>query len=78
MNSKVTIVSGGDSGYFDLLKELLASLKELNLNEDFKISFLDGGLKKNEKSYFLSMGVIVVDPGWPDKISKLRARKKKK
>ena len=22
------------------------------------------------------MGVIVVDPGWPDKISKLRARKK--
>lgn len=76
MNSKVTIVSGGDSGYFDLLKELLASLKELNLNEDFKISFLDGGLKKDEKSYFLSMGVIVVDPGWPDKISKLRARKK--
>lgn len=76
MNSKVTIVSGGDSGYFDLLKELLASLKKLNLSENFVISFLDGGLKNTEKSYFNSMGASVLDPGWPDKISKLRAGRK--
>jgi len=76
MSHQLTIVSGGDTNYFDLLKDLLHSLKNLKTNEVFKICFLDGGLKEDEKSYFTSNGVVVIDPGWPNKISKIKAGRK--
>jgi hypothetical protein len=77
MRQNLTIVSGGDTNYFELLKDLLESLKNLKTSEVYQICFLDGGLKDDEKSYFISHGVRVVDPGWPNKFSKIKAGRKK-
>ena len=76
MNEKIKIVSGGDSNYFDLLNELLLSIENLKLSDNYSITFLDGGLNADEKNYFISKGIDVIDPGWPDKISKIRSKNK--
>ena len=76
MNERLTIVSGGDTKYFELLKDLLFSLKNLEIKDDLDIYFLDGGLQESEKVYFSSFGVSVIDPGWPNKLSKIKAGKK--
>ena len=71
MKQELTIVSGGDSNYFELLKDLLNSLLNLATRQEFNICFLDGGLKDSEIIYFKSLGVDTVDPGWPNKLSKI-------
>ena len=76
MKQELTIVSGGDSNYFELLKDLLNSLLNLATRQEFNICFLDGGLKEDEIIYFKSLGVDIVDPGWPNKLSKIKAGKK--
>tara|TARA_B100001059_G_C17772909_1_gene549506 strand:+ start:405 stop:1307 length:903 start_codon:yes stop_codon:yes gene_type:complete len=76
MNESLTIVSGGDTKYFELLKDLLFSLKNLEIKDNLDIYFLDGGLQESEKVYFSSFGVNVIDPGWPNKLSKIKAGKK--
>jgi len=76
LNEKIKIVSGGDSNYFDLLNELLLSIENLKLSDNYSITFLDGGLNADEKNYFISKGIDVIDPGWPDKISKIRSNNK--
>ena len=41
MKQELTIVSGGDSNYFELLKDLLNSLLNLATRQEFNICFLD-------------------------------------
>mgnify|MGYP001173316441 FL=1 len=72
----IHIVSGGDTKYFNLLKELLESIDKLKIDKKAKISILDGGLKKKEIDYFQSKKIKVIDPGWPSKLAKLRASNK--
>ena len=50
----IHIVSGGDTKYFNLLRELLESIDKLKIDKKAKISILDGGLKKKEIDYFQS------------------------
>ena len=76
MKQELTIVSGGDSNCFELLKDLINSLLNLATRQEFNICFLDGGLKEDEKIYFKSLGDDIVDPGWPNKLSKIKAGKK--
>ncbi len=76
MNDKINIISGGDSNYFELLKELYLSIKRLKLSSNYTFSILDGGLNENDKNYFLYEGVTVLDPGWPSEVAKLRAKNK--
>lgn len=76
MPKKINIVSGGDSNYFELLKELYLSYKKLNLGNNYVFSILDGGLSDSDKQYFIAEGVKITDPGWPSNIAKLRSRNK--
>ena len=45
-----TIVSLADSNYFDLLNELVNSIKRFNESEDVDICILDAGLTDEQKS----------------------------
>tara|TARA_Y100001970_G_scaffold285103_1_gene403947 strand:+ start:4135 stop:5022 length:888 start_codon:yes stop_codon:yes gene_type:complete len=71
---KLQIVSGGDSKYFVLLDELACSIKALNLNNDINLAFLDGGLTEEQKEYFQSNNISILDPGWRNETAKKKSR----
>ena len=73
MYEDVTIVSGGDSKYFQLLKELALSIREKHEGKSINITYLDGGLTSEDINYFKSLNIEVVDPGWCNPIAELKA-----
>ena len=73
MYEDVTIVSGGDSKYFQLLKELALSIREKHEGKSINIAYLDGGLTSEDINYFKSLNIEVVDPGWCNPIAEQKA-----
>ena len=73
MYEDVTIVSGGDSKYFQLLKELALSIREKHEGKSINITYLDGGLTSENINYFKSLNIEVVDPGWCNPIAEQKA-----
>lgn len=73
---KLNIITGGDFRYFDLINELCESVNKLE-DKNIKISVLDGGLSKDQLSTFKAKDIDVIDPGWPDAETAIRAGKKK-
>ena len=51
MFKNILLVSGGDTKYFNLLRELLKSIRNLPSGEKINLAFLDGGMKANEINY---------------------------
>ena len=47
-----TIVSLADSNYFDLLNELVDSIKKFEQSESLAICILDAGLTEDQKKFF--------------------------
>jgi hypothetical protein len=74
MFDKITIVSGGDTKYFQLLKELAHSVRDKPEGKDINIVFLDGGLSKEDINYFKNLNIEVVDPGWCNPIAEQKAK----
>ena len=72
--TRLQIVSGGDSKYFELLDELACSIKALSLDTEINLTFLDGGLKEEQKKYFEKNSVQVLDPGWCSDVAEKRSR----
>ena len=73
MHEDVTIVSGGDSKYFQLLKELALSIREKPEGKNLNIVYLDGGLTNENIGYFKSLNIEVVDPCWCNPIAEKKA-----
>lgn len=74
--NKTIIVTFSDSKYFQLLKELILSIKRFPESNDISIGVLDGGLK-NEQIEFLSKYTdLIVKSEWDIKVSdsKIRGR----
>ena len=74
MFDKITIVSGGDTKYFQLLKELAHSIRDKPEGKKIDIVFLDGGLSKEDIAYFNNLGINIIDPGWLNSLAKKRAQ----
>ena len=74
MFDKITIVSGGDTKYFQLLKELAHSVRDKPEGKDINIVFLDGGLSKENINYFKNLNINVITPGWCNSLAERRAR----
>ena len=74
MFDKITIVSGGDTKYFQLLKELAHSVRDKPEGKDINIVFLDGGLSKENINYFKNLNINVINPGWCNSLAERRAR----
>ena len=73
---KLDLITGGDSKYFDLINELCESVDRLN-DKNIKISVLDGGLSSEQINFLQSKDIDVIDPGWPDTMTKVRAGNKR-
>tara|TARA_B100001057_G_scaffold133119_1_gene132560 strand:+ start:1603 stop:2499 length:897 start_codon:yes stop_codon:yes gene_type:complete len=73
---KLDLITGGDSKYFDLINELCESVDRLN-DKNIKISVLDGGLSSEQINFLQSKDIDVIDPGWPDTVTKVRAGNKR-
>ncbi len=64
MFEDIHIISGGDSNYFELLKELAFSIRSKNEGKNLKISFLDGGLTADQIKFFNTLNINIIDPLW--------------
>lgn len=63
---ELTFVTGGDSAYFEVMYELIESIKATTLYNNIPINIIDCGLKDSEKNqlYPLLSGGEILDPGW--------------
>lgn len=59
---KRLIITGGDSRYFPLLQELIASLKATSFAKNIDIACLDGGLNKEEKEILFQQNILIKSP----------------
>ncbi|MDC0422818.1 hypothetical protein OAL85_00890 [Methylophilaceae bacterium] len=74
MPKNILLVSGGDTKYFNLLCELLNSIRNLPDGDRINLAFLDGGLKEKEINFFKKNNVNVVDPGWRHPIAEKKCK----
>jgi lipopolysaccharide biosynthesis glycosyltransferase len=72
------IISGADSGYFELLKGCIRSIRDKPAGRDIALGVLDVGLGEAERRWLLGQDAVVVDPGWdidfPERASAPRYR----
>ena len=64
MVSSSILVSGSDSAYFPLLRELIASVRAQPEGAGSALGVLDCGLASSEVAWCRSQGAVVVEPGW--------------
>ena len=74
---KNVIISLADSNYFDLLNELVDSIKRFKQSEDTAICILDGGLTEDQKKILASKVDEIKSSEWDIKISQFKTRGKK-
>ena len=74
---KNVIISLADSNYFDLLNELVDSIKRFKQSEDTAICILDGGLTEDQKKILTSKVDEIKSSEWDIKISQFKTRGKK-
>tara|TARA_Y100000389_G_C17355274_1_gene460700 strand:- start:102 stop:1004 length:903 start_codon:yes stop_codon:yes gene_type:complete len=74
---KNVIISLADSNYFELLNELVDSVKRFKESEDTAICILDGGLTDEQKKILIPKVDEIKSSDWDIKISKFRTLGKK-
>jgi len=68
------IVTGGDSRYCPLIRELIASLRALKPAGECPVGVVDAGLTEEQRAELKADGVTVVTPPWPVDIPAHRHR----
>ncbi|AWK90038.1 glycosyltransferase [Azospirillum thermophilum] len=68
------IVTGGDSRYCPLIRELVASLRALRPAAACPIGIIDAGLTDEQRAELKGQGLAVVTPPWPVEIPAHRLR----
>ena len=58
------IVSGADSGYFELLRGCIRSIRDKPEGASVALGVLDVGLSETERRWLEAQGAVVVAPGW--------------
>ena len=74
---KNVIISLADYNYFELLNELVDSIKRFKQSEDTAICILDGGLTEEQKKILASKVDEIKSSEWDIKISQFKTRGKK-
>jgi hypothetical protein len=64
MADEFVIVSGADSGYFPLLRDLVLSIRDKAPGEAAAIGVFDLGLTAEQRSWLGTQHVAMVEPGW--------------
>jgi len=73
---KNVIVSLADSNYFDLLNELIDSIKQFSESSSTAICILDAGLNENQKKILSSKVDEIKNAEWDIKVSPIKVRGK--
>ena len=73
---KNVIVSLADSNYFDLLNELIDSIKKFNESSSTAICILDAGLNENQKKILSPKVDEIKSAEWDIKVSSIKVRGK--
>lgn len=58
------IVTGGDTVYFPLMREMIASVRDKPEGRDMAIGVLDCGLASDEADWCRGQDALIVEPGW--------------
>jgi len=74
---KNVIISLADSNYFELLNELVDSIKRFKQSEDTAICILDGGLTEEQKKIIIPKVEEIKSSDWDIKISQFKTIGKK-
>lgn len=70
------IISGGDSKYFPLLKNLITSIRSFKEGRNVALGMLDGGMNDRQTEELRSYDVRVIKPEWPNEKTKNKAKNK--
>ena len=73
---KNTIVSLADSGYFDLLCELIDSIKQFNESSSVAICILDAGLEKDQLNKLSDKVDEIKSANWDIQVSSIKVKGK--
>ena len=73
---KNVIISLADSNYFDLLNELIGSIKQFSESSSTAICILDAGLNENQKKILSSKVDEIKNAEWDIKVSSIKVRGK--
>ncbi len=63
-NLRPIVVSGADSGYFELLQGCVRSIRDKPEGAAIALGVLDVGLSESEPGWLKDQGAVVVAPGW--------------
>ena len=72
--SKIIIVTFSDSNYFELLNELLSSIKRFPQSSKVSIGILDGGLDSEQVEYLKKYTSLIKKSEWDIEVSAKRIR----
>ena len=61
---KTIAITGGDAGYFDLMKDCIGSLQSLPEGQALALGILDCGLTDEQRAWCRDRGATLVVPGW--------------
>ena len=71
--SKTIIVTFSDSNYFELLKELLSSIKRFPQSSNISVGILDGGLDQEQIKYLRKYTNLIKKSEWDIEVNKNRS-----
>lgn len=61
---KTIAITGGDAGYFDLMKDCIASLQSVPDGQALALGILDCGLTEEQRAWCRDRGATLVVPAW--------------
>jgi hypothetical protein len=61
---QIIAITGGDAGYFDLMKDCIASLQSVPEGRALALGILDCGLTEEQRAWCRERGAVLVVPEW--------------
>ncbi len=64
MTEKAIAITGGDAGYFDLMRDCIGSLRSVPEGRVLALGVLDCGLTEEQREWCRGQGATLVEPKW--------------
>ncbi len=64
VTEKAIAITGGDAGYFDLMRECIGSLRATPEGRALALGILDCGLTAEQRAWCRAQGAVLVEPQW--------------
>src|SRR5262245_718002 len=64
VSERTIAITGGDAGYFDLMKDCIASLRATPEGRELALGILDCGLTEEQRAWCRAHGATLAVPQW--------------